>query len=90
MRNIAKVLVVTSLAVAGLVLSGCASGGAEVADNQVAATVNGRNIMLKEVERAVNQQTGGNPAALNQLQMAQARLQVLNTFGSARSDVPAR
>jgi peptidyl-prolyl cis-trans isomerase SurA len=79
-RNIAKVLVVTSLAVAGLVLSGCTSGGAEVADNQVAATVNGRNIMLKEVERAVNQQTGGNPAALNQLQMAQARLQVLNTL----------
>lgn len=80
MRNIAKVLLVTSLAVAGLVLSGCASGGAEVTDNQVAATVNGRNIMLKEVERAVNQQTGGNPAALNQLQMAQARLQVLNTL----------
>ena len=80
MRNIAKVLVVTGLAVAGLVLSGCASGGAEVGDNQVAATVNGRTIMLKEVERAVNQQTGGNPAALNQLQMAQARLQVLNTL----------
>ena len=80
MRNIAKVLVVTGLAFANLVLSGCASGGAEVSDNQVAATVNGRNIMLKEVERAVNQQTGGNPAALNQLQMAQARLQVLNSL----------
>ena len=80
MRNIAKVLVVTCLAVGGLVLNGCASGGAEVADNQVAATVNGRNIMLKEVERAVSQQTGGNPAALNQLQMAQARLQVLNSL----------
>lgn len=80
MRNIAKVLVVTSLAVAGLVLSGCASGGAEVADNQVAATVNGRNIMLKEVERVVNQQAEGNPAALNQLQLAQARLQVLESL----------
>lgn len=80
MRNIAKVLVVTSLAVSSLVLSGCASGGAEVADNQVAATVNGRNIMLKEVERVVNQQTGGNPASLSQLQMAQARLQVLESL----------
>ena len=80
MRNIAKVFVATCLAVAGLVLSGCTSGGAEVQDNQVAATVNGRNIMLKEVERAINQQTGGNPAALNQLQMAQARLQVLSTL----------
>ena len=80
MRNIAKVLVVTCLAVSGLVLSGCESGGAETTDNQIAATVNGRNIMLKEVERVVNQQTGGNPAALNQLQMAQARLQVLSSL----------
>jgi peptidyl-prolyl cis-trans isomerase SurA len=79
-RNIAKVLVVTCLAASGLVLSACASGGAEVQDNQVAATVNGRNIMLKEVERTVNQQTGGNPSALNQLQLAQARLQVLSTL----------
>jgi len=46
----------------------------------VAATVNGRNIMLQEVERAVNQQTNGNPSALNQLQMAQARLQVLSNL----------
>ena len=80
MRNIAKVFVVTCLAVSGLVLNGCASGGAEVNDNQVAATVNGRNIMLSEVERMVNQQAGGNTSALNQLQMAQARLQVLDTL----------
>jgi parvulin-like peptidyl-prolyl isomerase len=79
-RNIAKVFVVTCLAVSGLVLNGCASGGAEVNDNQVAATVNGRNIMLSEVERMVNQQAGGNTSALNQLQMAQARLQVLDTL----------
>jgi len=80
-RNIAKVLAVTSLAISGLVLSGCASGGgSEAKDNTVAATVNGRNILLSEVERGVNQQTGGNPAALNQLQMAQARLQVLNNL----------
>jgi peptidyl-prolyl cis-trans isomerase SurA len=77
-RNIAKVLAVTCLA--SLVLSGCASGGAEVPDNQVAATVNGRNIMLSEVERGVNQQTGGNPSVLNQLQVAQARLQILSTL----------
>src|SRR5689334_1980558 len=46
----------------------------------VAATVNGRNIMMQEVERAINQQTGGNPSTLNQLQMAQARLQVLSNL----------
>ena len=80
MRNIAKVFAVTGLVVAGLVLNGCSSGASEAKDNMVAATVNGRNIMLQEVERAVNQQTGGNPSSLNQLQMAQARLQVLSNL----------
>ena len=80
MRNIAKVFAVTGLVVAGLVLNGCSSGSSEAKDNMVAATVNGRNIMLQEVERAVNAQTNGNPSSLNQLQMAQARLQVLNNL----------
>jgi peptidyl-prolyl cis-trans isomerase SurA len=79
-RNIVKVFAVTSLAVAGLILNGCSSGGAEVHDNQIAATVNGRNIMLSEVERQVNQQAGGDTSSFNQLQMAQARLQVLNSL----------
>ena len=80
MRNIAKVLGVTCLAVSGLVLNGCASGGAELQNNNIAATVNGRNIMLSEVERVVSQQAGGNTSSLNQLQMAQARLQVLSNL----------
>lgn len=80
MRKIAKVLVVTCLATAGLVLNGCSTGNSEAKDNMVAATVNGRNIMLQEVERAVNQQAGGNPSALNQLQLAQARLTVLSNL----------
>ncbi|HLM24191.1 MAG TPA: SurA N-terminal domain-containing protein [Pyrinomonadaceae bacterium] len=79
MRN-AKVLVGICLLAAGLVLSGCASSGSETKDSMVAATVNGRNIMLSEVERQVNQQAGGNTSALNQLQMAQARLQVLSSL----------
>ena len=80
MRKIANVLAVSCLAVAGLVLSGCSSGPSESRESMVAATVNGRNIMLSEVERGVNRQTGGKQASLNQLQMAQARLQVLSTL----------
>ena len=80
MRNIAKVLIVTCLFVSGLVLNGCASGGAELQNNNIAATVNGHNIMLSEVERVVSQQAGGNTSSLNQLQMAQARLQVLSNL----------
>jgi len=79
-RNIAKVFAVTGLVVAGLVLNGCSSGASEAKDQMVAATVNGRNIMMQEVERAINQQTNGNPSTLNQLQMAQARLQVLSNL----------
>lgn len=84
MRNIAKVFLVTSVVVLGLVLNGCASGGgAEAGTNNVAATVNGRNIMLSEVERVVSQQAqqaGSNTSAMNQLQMAQARLSVLSSL----------
>ena len=77
MRNIAKIFAVTCLTISGLVLNGCSSGGAGVNNNQVAATVNGRNIMLSEVERVVNAQAGGDTSTFNQLQMAQARLQCL-------------
>lgn len=77
MRKIQIVFAVTGLVVAGL-LAGCSSNSTQANENMVAATVNGRNIMLQEVERAVSQQAGGNPAALSQLELAQARLTVLD------------
>ncbi|HEX2269590.1 MAG TPA: SurA N-terminal domain-containing protein [Pyrinomonadaceae bacterium] len=80
MGKIGKVLAVSSLALSSLLVGACASGGSAVAENQVAATVNGRNIMLQEIERQLNQQTGGNQSALNQLQLAQARLQILDSL----------
>jgi peptidyl-prolyl cis-trans isomerase SurA len=46
----------------------------------VAATVNGKNIMLAEVERGVSQQAGGKQAQLSQLELAQARLQMLGSL----------
>jgi peptidyl-prolyl cis-trans isomerase SurA len=79
-RKTGKVFAVTCLVIAGLVLAGCSSGGSQTNENMVAATVNGRNIMLQEVERAVNRQAGGNPSALSQLQLAQARLTVLSNL----------
>jgi peptidyl-prolyl cis-trans isomerase SurA len=79
-RKFVKVFTVTCLVVFSVVLAGCASGTSEANQNMVAATVNGRNIMLQEVERGVNQQAGGNPAALSQLQLAQARLTVLSNL----------
>ena len=80
MRKFGKLFAVTCLVVSGLVLAGCSTGGSEANDNTVAATVNGRNIMLQEVERMVNQQAGGNASSLPQLQLAQARLSVLDSL----------
>ena len=81
MRKFAKVTVfLTSLLLVAFVLSGCGSGGTEASDSTVAATVNGRTIMLKEVERVVTQQAGGKQAQLSQLELAQARLQVLESL----------
>jgi peptidyl-prolyl cis-trans isomerase SurA len=77
--KIGKVLAVSCLALSALVTA-CTSGGSEAKDNTVAATVNGRPILLQEVERQLNQQTNGNPAALNQLQLASARLQILDSL----------
>ena len=56
------------------------SGTSEVKDSMVAATVNGKNIMLAEVERQISQQAGGKQAQLSQLELAQARLQVLGSL----------
>ena len=80
MGKIGKVLAVSCLALSGLLASGCTSGGSTTKDNTVAATVNGRGILLQEVERSLNSQTGGNPSQLNQLQLASARLQILDSL----------
>jgi peptidyl-prolyl cis-trans isomerase SurA len=78
--KIGKLLAVGCLAAFSLFMGACASGGSATKENEVAATVNGRNIMSSEVERTLNRQTGGKPSALNQLQLAQARLQILSNL----------
>lgn len=80
MGKIGKLIAVSCVALSGLLASGCTSGGSEAKDNTVAATVNGRSIMLQEVERSLSQQTGGKPDQLNQLQLASARLQILDSL----------
>lgn len=71
----------TIMALISLSLAGCNSGGSsDNADSLVAASVNGKNIMLKDVERAVSAQSGGKQAQLSQLELAQARLQVLGSL----------
>ena len=79
MRKIAKLSIAfTFAALAALTFTGCGSDGSDPKDNTVAATVNGKPIMSAEVERLINQQAGGKQSQLSQLQLAQARLQVLD------------
>lgn len=70
--------VALSLAACGSTGSGSTgmTGGA----TDVAATVNGKNIMLSEVDRLINQQFQGQQSKLTPLQLAQTRLQALDTL----------
>lgn len=66
----------TAVAFGAVLVAGCSSGS-ESPNNTVAATVNGKKIMLQEVERLINQQAQGKQSQLSPLELAQARLQVL-------------
>ncbi|HYW72927.1 MAG TPA: SurA N-terminal domain-containing protein [Pyrinomonadaceae bacterium] len=60
-----------------LIMAGCGSS-TETPDNTVAATVNGKKIMLSEVERIIHQQANGNESKMSAHELAQARLTVLD------------
>ena len=59
-------------------------------ESTVAATVNGKKIMLAEVERIIHQQSQGKQSLLSSHDLAQARLQVLEQLIQTRGAVPTR
>lgn len=79
-----KIFSIVFLAVSIFILSGCqgntatnTTGSSSVVANETAATVNGKAINLQEVERVIKQQGQGQEGRLSPLELAQARLQVL-------------
>ena len=67
------------------VIAGACGGSAPAGPNGVdpnatAATVNGKAITMEEVERAVKQQAQGQEGRMSQLELAGARLQVLQSL----------
>ena len=84
MHRAAKPTVIFFLvALAAFALTACnrtGSGATASADPSVAATVNGKNVTLSEVDQLISQQTQGKQAEMSQLQLAQARLQVLDSL----------
>ena len=75
-RNLALVAVVLG----ALLIAACSSGSDTTPDNTVAATVNGKKIMLSEVERVIQQKMQGKQADLSAHDLAQARLSVLDNL----------
>ena len=80
MRRISKQFILLMLGGAiAFALAACSSSGGSP-DSTVAATVNGKKIMLSEIERLINQQAQGKQAQLSAHDLAQARLQVLESL----------
>ncbi|CAN5404851.1 hypothetical protein BH20ACI1_BH20ACI1_25810 [soil metagenome] len=83
-----KFFSIAFLAITAFVLTNCSSYNADsnsavsngVDPNETAATVDGKPIKLEEVERVIKQQGQGQEAKLSPLELAKARLQVLETL----------
>ena len=81
MRNINfKVLTIAFLAIAALTFVGCSNnpgGPGPKTNDETVATVNGKAIKMEEVERAIKAQGGDQVAKLSPLELAAARLQIV-------------
>lgn len=74
------------LAAAALIFNACNTGSTsnsspgEMASGDTAAAVNGKAIKMEEVERGLKQQAQGQPINLSPLELAAARLQILESL----------
>lgn len=75
-RKIITLISLTAIVSIAALVAACGSGP-ETPDNTVAATVNGKKIMLSEVERLIHQQAQGKESQMSSHDLAQARLTVL-------------
>lgn len=80
LRKHKRNLSVITLVLGALLMAACGSGGDSTPDNTVAATVNGKKIMLSEVERVIQQKMQGKQSDLSAHDLAQARLSVLDNL----------
>jgi parvulin-like peptidyl-prolyl isomerase len=88
-RAIKQAFLTIIIASVALALAACGSAGSSGGSGgaggtggatDIAATVNGKNILLSEVDRLISQQFQGQQSKLSPLELAQARLQVLDTL----------
>src|SRR6478672_11678004 len=79
-----RIVVGLLLAALAALLTACGGGNTTgpggVDPNETAAKVNGQAITMQEVDRAVKQQAQGQETKMSPLELASARLQVLDTL----------
>lgn len=78
MDRFTKVFILSALVALLGALGAACSSSSNTPESTVAATVNGKKIMLAEVERIIHQQSQGKESQLSAHDLAQARLQVLD------------
>lgn len=89
--NVIRITVLAAVAVVTLSFANCDNSGGPIPGNsgvnpnEVAATVNGTEIKMEDVERILKQQARGEESKLSPLELAAARLQVLE--GLIRQEV---
>ncbi|MFN0124546.1 MAG: SurA N-terminal domain-containing protein [Blastocatellia bacterium] len=83
-----KTLIPVTIIFFSLALSACGGGAASspgapassAGGTEVAANVNGKKVLVADVDRATRQQLGGQESQLSPLELAAARLQALDTL----------
>ena len=84
--NKKELLGLTAAAIFAVMLTACgmpvanSQSGGSVDSNETAAKVNGKVITMQDVDRAVKQQAQGQESKLSPLELAGARLQVLQNL----------
>ncbi len=81
-NNIKRFLTIAVIGVFAAFFAACGGGAGTgpAASNETAATVNGKTIKMEEVDRAVKQQAQGQDSKMSPLELAGARLQVLQSL----------
>lgn len=77
-RAAKRITILAVVAATALAFAACKGGAGAGGGKDVAASVNGKDITLSEVDRIISQQTEGRQASLSPLELGAARLQVLD------------
>src|SRR5262245_61565443 len=88
-KTVRKILLPTIVLSLSFLGSSCGEGNSSAGaggGNEVAATVNGVKILVKDVDRVIAQQLGGQEGQLSQIETAATRIQALDSLITQEAD----